>query len=167
MASINPRSAPPQTSLADELSKLISDSRTQNAISSVRLADGTVVVLNPQRQQCDICKHFLDGGQSPSANKRSCHIICRQHKLFEPVSLNSYSSIKDQTEIARKALDHATDPAYSHHCCFVKDCKFPERIPSGWGNFEIMQHVIVSHTDACLGPKERQALLQGFKRLQK
>jgi len=165
---------PPQPSLGDELSKLISDPRTQNAISSVRLADGTLVALNPQRQQCDTCKSFLADKKSLDAHKQRCHSTCRQHNLFETVSLmpdtrylSSPPQIKIPRDIAQKALDHAIDPAYTHACCFVKDCNFPERVPSGWNNMEIMRHVIVSHTDQCLKPEERQRLLQRFNRTQR
>jgi len=175
MAHANYPSAPQQTSLSNELSQLISDPRMQNAISSVRLANGTLVELNPQRQQCDSCKSFLADKASLEAHKLSCHNTCRQHKLFEPVSLercvdlrtHDTLELKSLQEIAQRALDHATDPAYDHTCCFVEGCIHPEKIPSGWNNIEIMKHVIVSHTDHCLDSGGRQALLQGFNRPQR
>jgi hypothetical protein len=175
MAYANYPSAPQQTSLSNELSQLISDPRMQNAISSVRLANGSLVQLNPQRQQCDTCKNFLADKASLEAHKLSCHSICRQHKLFEPVPLalciiprtHATQELKSPQIICQKALDHATDPAYDHTCCFVEGCIHPERIPSGWDRLEIMEHVIRSHTTALLSNEQRQSLLQGFRRPQK
>jgi hypothetical protein len=167
MEHANYQGFPPQTSLAHELINLMSDPRTQNAIASVKLAGGHLVELNSQRQQCDVCKNFLANQKSHDDHKIRCHAICKQHKLFEPVPLTQILFFKDPGVIARKALDHATDPTYVHTCCFVEGCSYPERIPSGWTNLEIMQHVIMSHTGNCLKPEERQRLLQGFNRPQR
>jgi hypothetical protein len=165
---------PPSTSLAHELINLMSDPRTQNAIASVKLAGGHLVELNPQRRQCDVCKNFLANQKSHDDHKECCYATCKQHKLFEPVPLTqrwmSYHipvGSKDPSVTARKVLDHAADPSYVHTCCFVEGCNYPERIPSGWDNLEIMEHVIISHTEALLNDQQRTSLLQGFRRPQK
>ena len=140
MAHTSHQSAPQQTSLSNELSQLISDPRMQNAICSVRLANGTLVELNPQRQQCDVCKNFLADKASLKAHKHHCHSICRQHKLFEPVSFalcldprtTERRDLKTPQELSQKAFDHATDPVYSHACYFVEGCIHTGRIPTTW-----------------------------------
>lgn len=172
----NYQGSPPSTSLAHELINLMSDPRTQNAIASVKIAGGHLVELNPQRQQCDVCKNFLANQKSHDDHKERCHATCKQHKLFDSVPLiESYAPYgihsgvfhKEFGVIARKALDHATDPTYVHTSCFVDGCSYPERIPSGWQNLEIMRHVIMAHTGNCLNPQERESLLQGFNRPQR
>lgn len=170
MASANPRTAPPPMSLVDELSKLISDPRTKDAIIPIKLRDGTIVELKPERQQCGECKIFLADEKALSAHRLCCHSTCKQHKLFDTVSWEftvNGSPIKTPWKVAQKALDHATDPTYIHACCFVEGCSYPERIPSGWQNLEVMEHVIRSHTGVLLNDQQRMRLLQGFRRPRK
>jgi hypothetical protein len=163
MAHINYQGFPPHASLADEPSKLISDPRIQNAILSVRLADGILVQVKPQRQQCDKCKSFSVEDKLLAEHKAICHIICKLHKLAEIVPLG-----RDwRDEAKRKALDNAVDPTYTHTCCFVVWYNSAERVPSGWNNLEITEHVIREHTHGCLDDMERQQLLQGFRRTQR
>lgn len=88
MAFANPQFAPPPTSLVDELSKLISDPRTKVAITSITLRDGTIVELNPNRQQCRVCKNFIAVEPLPYGHKDRCHRTCKQHTLFDAVSLD-------------------------------------------------------------------------------
>jgi hypothetical protein len=162
MAQTNYQGFLPQASLADELSRLISDPRTQSAITSITLRDGTSVQLNPKRKYCDICENFLVDGDLLDVHKLSCRATCKLHNLVEPNCVRgTYKGVE------AKALDHAVDPTYTYTCCFMEKCNSPERIPSGWTNMEIMEHVIRSHTQDCLGNGERQQLLQGIRRTQR
>lgn len=153
MAYTNYQGLPPQTSLADELSKLISDPRTQNAISSITLRDGTTVQLNPERHQCPTCKTLFADKKSHGDDHKHCFVVCAVHEQY--ATGGWYSG-------AEPALNHATNPAFSHTCCFVSRCNSRYRIANGWSNLDIIQHVIMDHTH--LNDRAKQEMLVGTRR---
>lgn len=153
MSYTNYQGLPAQPSLADELSKLISDPRTQNAIASITVRDGTTTVqLNAERQQCLTCKAlFVDKG-SKDEHERTCHVLCVVHEQC------AYRfNLKSE-----HVLNHATNPAFSHTCCFVEDCRSRYRIANGWSNLDIIQHVIIDHTN--LDKRVKEEMLMGTRR---
>ncbi|KAM0715741.1 hypothetical protein Q7P37_008255 [Cladosporium fusiforme] len=159
MAYPNNQGFPLQTSLADELSKLISDSSTQNVISSVKLADGTVVQLNPQRRQCDICKTFLADDKSLRVHEAGCYSICQVHKSFGRVQPDGITMNGRAKDIERLTLDHVHNPTYDHSCYFVSGCRSRYRVASGWTNLDIVRHVIIDHSS--MRPTEVNEMMMG------
>lgn len=142
-----------QPSLADELSKLISDPRTQNAIASITVRDGTTTVqLNAERHQCSTCKASFANKKSHDDHARLCRVLCAVHEQY----VCGYSLKWDML------LTHAVNPGFSHTCCFYESCQSRYRIAKGWSNLDIIQHVIMDHTH--LDKKEKEEMLMGTRR---
>jgi uncharacterized C2H2 Zn-finger protein len=140
MAQTTCHNCPPQPSLADQLSQLISDPRAQNAITSITLRDGTSIQLNPERLKCPTCDALLANKKSLDAHRDACYMICEVHKL-----IGTKDPKKTANGIPSRQLAHATNPTYSHSCCFVSSCRSRYRVANGWSNLDIIQHVIVAH----------------------
>lgn len=76
------------------------------------------------------------------------------HNVFQ----SNYSSIIDP----KRVLEHATNPMFQHVCCFVESCRSTYWIANGCSNLDIIQHVIIVHTN--MDKRVKEEMLMGTRR---
>jgi hypothetical protein len=145
----------PQLSMADEPSRLISDPRTQHAVSSITLKDGTTIQLNQRRMCCRTCGIAFANENTRSAHEMNCSDVCEAHRVTQAYSRLGLDSLESEQ------IAHVTNPQYTHSRCVFSMCGSQYRATDGWSNKEIVEHTIMTHSS--LDEKEKFSYVQRIR----